>query len=115
MIQTSWAAIVGRLSALVRGDWSLFQHNHSSTSTGGAISASTEHFAEFPAGTIDGINDTFTLVAAPNPPGSLILERNGITLTEGNDFTLAANVITFLAGAIPITGNLVVARRYLSL
>lgn len=61
--------------------------------------------AEVPGGAINGTNTAFTLVASPTPAGSLQLIRNGLLLTAGADYTLASNAITFLAGAIPQTGD----------
>lgn len=61
--------------------------------------------AEVPGGAINGTNTAFTLVAAPTPAGSLQLIRNGLLLTAGVDYTLASNAITFLTGAIPQTGD----------
>jgi hypothetical protein len=61
------------------------------------------------AGTIDGVNAVFTLANAPNPPGSLAVYRNGVRLRAGFDYTLSTNTITFLAGAIPRTGDSLVA------
>ncbi len=57
--------------------------------------------AEVPGGLVNGTNPTFTLAAAPSPASSLQLNRNGLTLTAGIDYTLAGNTITFLTGAIP--------------
>ena len=67
------------------------------------------HDAETPTGTINGVNATFTLVTAPNPAASLELTRNGIVQKSGVDYTLSTNVITFLAGAIPQTGDILLA------
>ena len=38
---------------------------------------------ETPSGTINGVNDTFTLANAPSPSGSLILSKNGLVLKGG--------------------------------
>ncbi|HEX4594748.1 MAG TPA: hypothetical protein VH157_10765 [Bryobacteraceae bacterium] len=57
--------------------------------------------AEIPAGTMDGVNNTFTLANAPNPPSSLAIYRNGILLRQTGDFTVTGNAIVFAAGAIP--------------
>jgi hypothetical protein len=51
---------------------------------------------ETPSGTIDGVNDTFTLAHAPTPADSLMLFFNGQELAQGVDYTLVTNVITFL-------------------
>jgi hypothetical protein len=56
---------------------------------------------EVPSGTLDGVNAGFTLGNAPNPASSLALFRNGLLLTVGRDYTLAANAVTFLTGAVP--------------
>lgn len=61
--------------------------------------------AEVPAGTVNGVNAVFALSATPNPAASLILIRNGLVQTAGVDFTLSGAAITFLAGAIPQTGD----------
>jgi hypothetical protein len=72
-------------------------------------SAGTFDDAIVPVGTANGVNAVFTLPAAPNPAASLKLCRNGLTLTAGIDYTLAASTITFLAGAIPQTGDGLIA------
>ncbi len=71
------------------------------TGPGGTSSMPT---LEIPSGTIDGVNDTFTLTVAPT---LLMLFVNGVKVREGagNDYTLSGNTITFTAGAIPKTGD----------
>lgn len=55
------------------------------------------HSGEALTGTQDGVNDTFTLDAAPNPAASLILVINGMIQTPGGvDFTLVSDTITFV-------------------
>ena len=61
--------------------------------------------AETPAGAVNGINAAFTLLFAPSPVNSLILFRNGLLQTHGFDFSLAGNVVTFLAGSTPEAGD----------
>lgn len=61
------------------------------------------------AGTINGVNTVFTLANAPNPGGSLAVYRNGVRLRNGADYALSSNTITFLAGAVPRTGDSLVA------
>jgi hypothetical protein len=56
--------------------------------------------AEVPAGTIDGVNTTFTLQNSPSG-SSLLLVRNGLYLNAGADYTLSGNTITFINGAQP--------------
>ncbi len=65
--------------------------------------------AETPGGTIDGVNDAFTLADPPNPPESLTLTRNGVVQEPGVEFTLVGAGITFLAGAIPQSGDALLA------
>jgi len=66
---------------------------------------------ETPAGTINGVNDVFTLANTPNPAGSLHLYKNGIRQRSGagNDFVLVTATITFEAGNIPQTGDVLLA------
>jgi len=64
--------------------------------------------AETPSGTVNGVNTVFTLVQAPNPAASLGVYLNGIHLDAGLDYTLSSNSITFIAGVVPQTGDVVV-------
>jgi len=64
---------------------------------------------ETPAGTIDGINTTFTLAAIPNPASSLQLFRNGLLQRPGVDYTLSGATITFAAPSIPQPGDVLLA------
>ena len=57
--------------------------------------------AEIPAGTLNGVNATFTLANTPSPVSSLSVYRNGLLLKQGGDFTIAGSTITFVAGAVP--------------
>jgi hypothetical protein len=70
--------------------------------------------AEVPTGTINGVNDTFTVANAPSPAGSLALYKNGqLMIAGGSDYTLTTNSIVFVAGAIPQTGDVLTANyRY---
>ena len=63
---------------------------------------------EAPSGSIDGANTDFTLANTP-VAGSVKVYKNGIRQRSGagNDYTIAAAVITFLAGNIPQTGDVV--------
>lgn len=79
-----------------------------STHTIGCASVLTGSFAdnETPTGTINGSNDTFTLDNTPSPAASLTCTKNGLgTLAGGADYTLSTATITFVAGAIPQTGD----------
>ncbi|MBV8807618.1 MAG: hypothetical protein JO033_02995 [Acidobacteriaceae bacterium] len=66
--------------------------------------------SETPSGTINGVNLTFTLAAAPNPTGSLKLFKNGVLLQQGGDYTLSGSTITFKSTAVtPQTGDVLIA------
>jgi len=77
--------------------------------TNGQTSAAAFVDAEKPAGSIDGTNSTFTLAAAPNPPGSLQLYLSGVEQTAGRDYSLSSNQLTFVPLATPQIGDLLVA------
>lgn len=69
-------------------------------------------------GTVDGVNDTFTIVRAPIPWISLKIFRNGIRLRRCRDgvagpcdYTLIApyNKLVFVPGQIPQPGDMILA------
>lgn len=60
---------------------------------------------ETPAGTLDGVNAAFTLAQTP-VTGSLKLWVNGVRQVAGTHYTLSGNTITFLAGYLPESGDL---------
>lgn len=66
---------------------------------------------ETPAGTIDGVNVTFTLAHSPSPTGSLQLYQNGLLLIQGTHYTLAGSTIT-LSVAPSVGDNLDAYYRY---
>lgn len=65
-------------------------------------------FGETPAGTVDASNVTFTLA---NAPIGLLLSKNGLVQRagSGNDYTLSGSTITFEAGNVPATGDILQA------
>lgn len=69
----------------------------------------TSQYFDVPSGTINGVNDTFTLSIAPEPSESLKLVNNGLILKQGDDYTLVGNTITFNALAIPQGGDQIYA------
>jgi len=82
--------------------------------TSGVLNATTPpNFSdeEVPAGTPNGTLASFTLAHTPNPSTSLKVYHNGLRMQQGTsaDYTLSGNTITFLAGAIPETGAVLVA------
>ncbi len=66
---------------------------------------------ETPTGTVNGTNPTFTLAGTPADSTKLLLSNNGLILRHGasNDFTLTASTINFNSGAIPLSGDTVLA------
>lgn len=61
---------------------------------------------ETPSGTIDGVNDTFTLSKVPV---MLLLLWNGVKLKESVGYTIAGTTITMQAGYIPSSGDILEA------
>ena len=61
---------------------------------------------ETPGGVVNGSNNAFTLVAAPNPSSSLALYRNGLLQSPVSDYNLSGAIITFVSAAIPQSGDL---------
>lgn len=81
---------------------------NATTDAFGTIAVISGSFAdnETPSGTINGSNDTFTVANTPNPAASVQLFKNGqLMIAGGADFTLSTATITFVAGAIPQTGD----------
>lgn len=65
--------------------------------------------SETPAGLVNGSNTSFTLANPPEPASSLQLYRNGLLQRATVDFTLSGNMVTFLAGSVPQTGDILAA------
>jgi predicted porin len=68
----------------------------------------TGNFAdnEVPTGTVNGVNAAFTLAHTPSPAASLSCSKNGqLMIAGGADYTLATATLTYVAGAIPKTGD----------
>jgi len=63
---------------------------------------------EVPAGSINGINATFTLANSPSG-SSLLLFRNGILVQAGIDYALTGSTIQFLASAVPQSQDTLIA------
>lgn len=64
---------------------------------------------ETPAGSVDGVNVTFTLTGAPAPTAGLVLFRNGVVQASGIDYTIAGNTVTFVEAATPQVGDTLLA------
>jgi hypothetical protein len=71
-----------------------------------ALSSSNFVFGETPSGTVDGTNTNFTLANTPTA-GTVVVFVNGVRMNAGagNDYTISGTTITFLSGAIPQTGD----------
>jgi len=97
-------AASGNLGDCVRVDGS-------SGPCGGGSGGAGANFAdsEVPAGAINGSNAVFTLASAPSPAGSLELYLNGLLMSQGADYQISANTITFFLASVPQTGDLMVA------
>jgi hypothetical protein len=76
--------------------------------TTGPCGQPTYSDAEVPGGTLDGMNNTFTLANTPLG-SSLALFRNGVYLTANSDYTLNGTTIQFVAGALPQPGDTLIA------
>lgn len=83
-------------------------NNLVTNSTNNAITASFID-GEVPQGTIDGSNSVFTLANVPAPTSSLLLSRNGILLSAGQDYSISAATVTFMNNARPQTGDTLLA------
>jgi len=55
---------------------------------------------------------TYALAHPPNPPSSLSIVQNGVTLKQGLDFTLSGSTVTFLFNAPAATDALICRYRY---
>ena len=64
---------------------------------------------EIPAGSISGTNTAFTLAYAPATGSSLRLYKNGLLLEAPLDYTLTSAAITFVNGAQPNPGDVLLA------
>lgn len=59
---------------------------------------------ETPIGSINGINQAFTLTYAPNPSSSLTVFLNGAKLTVTEDYTITSDDLTL--NIAPPTGSI---------
>ncbi len=72
------------------------------------ITSSNIITGETPTGTVNGANDTFTLANTPIV-GTVKVYLNGMRQKSGagNDYTISGSTITFEAGNIPQTGDVI--------
>ncbi len=64
---------------------------------GGGGGGSTTFFQEQPAGTVDGVNVTFTLANPPTAFTNLILWVDGVVQYQTTEYTLSSSTITMIA------------------
>ena len=64
---------------------------------------------EVPSGTVNGVNDTFTLTQSPSPTVSLKLYVDGVLMEQSTHYTLSGATITFVTAFIPISGQTIFA------
>lgn len=71
------------------------------------LSGDAYYFADniVPSGVIDGVNRTFTLAHTPNPVSSLYLYLNGVFQTQGADYTIVGNTITYVMAPSILLAN----------
>jgi hypothetical protein len=112
----SRSAVIDATGAIDAATGNLSVCLHVDGTSGPCASVSTTFIdGEVPAGAINGTNAAFTLANVPNPPTSLALFRNGLLLTQGGDYTLSSNAITFQTGAVPQLADVLLASYRLSL
>lgn len=76
--------------------------------TGSAGTIPTLTQGEVLAGTVNGANAVFTVANPPAAGWPVFIYRNGLRLNVTNgDYTIAGQTVTFAAGQIPITGDVV--------
>ena len=76
---------------------------------GASLPGVTYADAETPGGAVNGVNATFNLVNAPNPPVSLNLYRNGLLMKPNVDYTLNGAIVSFLTASIPQNGDVLLS------
>lgn len=74
----------------------------------GTLGVSNFVWSETPTGTVNGTNAAFVLANTPTS-GTLRVHVDGVRMNAGgsNDYTISAATITFNAGAIPQTGDVI--------
>jgi hypothetical protein len=111
----SRSAVIDATGAIDAAMGNLSDCLHVDGTSGPCASISTTFVdGEVPSGTINGSNTSFLLSNVPNPSTSLALFRNGLLLTQGGDYTLSANAITFATGAAPQPNDVLAAFYRLS-
>ena len=96
------AAVVGVATVAARRD-----HKHAMMAAPGGLTAANFIFNEVPTGTPNGVLATFTVANAPTA-NTLRVMKNGLRQQPGAgmDYTFSGTTITFLAGNLPQTGDI---------
>ena len=100
---------VGGIDAAAGNPTDCVHVDGTSGSCGGSSGSASYVDAETPAGTVNGVSTQLTIASTPISASSVSVWRNGLFLKQGTDFTVSAKTITFLSGAVPQTGDLLVA------
>jgi hypothetical protein len=64
---------------------------------------------EAPTGSVNGANTVFSLANTPSPTNTLDLYLNGLLMSQGGDYTLSNNVVTFMTASTPQSGDTLLA------
>jgi hypothetical protein len=105
--RVAWVNATGALETVTGSPSDCVHVDGTSGTCGGTSPAFNDN--ETPAGVVDGSNASFTLAAVPNPATSLVVFRNGVLQKVGQDYSLTANTIQFVAGAVPQPGDTLLA------
>lgn len=97
----------GDIEAVAGADNDCVKVNGQAGECGGGGSR-TFIYGEVPSGLVNGTNNAFSLAVIPGN-GTLRVYRNGVRLKETLDYTLSGTAITFVVGAIPQTGDVLLA------
>ena len=68
----------------------------------GSTTASANFTAGRPAGTINGVNSSFSI---PQAPRYALLFRNGVLQLSPDDYSLSGTTITYKPGSVPQSGD----------
>lgn len=98
LTQTNLDAETNKLTSLADGTVASDAVNKGQldTAVAGVVTEAKIKENEVPSGTIDGVNDTFTLAFTPVSDSSVKIYLNGQRLKITDDYTLAGDTITFV-------------------
>lgn len=107
------SAILGVDDTLIYDEhngWQVIQASGAikTSGSGGGGSVNLFSIGEIPSGTVNGTNPTFTLANTP-VAGTMAVYVDGLRMLAGTDYLISGGTITFQTGAIPMTGDTVLA------